>query len=139
MRRFAPFLLLLTFGACAQPHADYAAGVTVKPWLKTTVTANGAPIVYPAGAGEVTLAEVVLAPGAETGWHHHSIPVFAFVLEGTLEVLQEGGRTATFTAGQGLAEVVGVRHNGTNRGRAQVRLLVAYCGVTGMPATVKAP
>ena len=139
MRHGTCLLLLLALGACAKPQADYAAGATVKTWLKTTVTASGAPIVYPAGAGEVTLAEVLLAPGAETGWHHHPIPVFAFVLEGTLEVVQEGGRSVTFTAGQGLAEVVGVRHNGSNRGRAPVRLLVAYCGLAGLPTTVKAP
>jgi quercetin dioxygenase-like cupin family protein len=139
MRRGAPLFLLLAHAACSRPHAEYAAGVTVKPWLRTTVTAGGAPIAYPTGAGEVTLAEVILAPGAETGWHHHPIPVYAFVLEGTLEVVQEGGRAATFTAGQALAEVVGLRHNGTNRGSTRVRLLVAYCGVAGTPATVKAP
>lgn len=137
--RGALLLLLLAVPACRPPHSDYESGVTVKPWLKTATTADGSAIAWPAGPGEVTLAEVILAPGAETGWHRHPVPVFAFVLEGTLEVTLEGGRVNTFSTGQGLAEVLNVRHNGRNRGQTPVRLLVAYCGVQGQAVTVKAP
>jgi len=137
--RYAPLLLLLPLAACQKPHSGYSQGVTVKPWLKTAVRADGSPITYPAGPGEVTLAEVIIAPGAETGWHQHPIPVFAFVLEGTLEVALDGGRTLTYASGQGIAEVVNLRHNGSNRGTAPVRLLVAYCGVPGAALAVKDP
>ena len=138
MRRALP-LLLLAATACRRLQPGYGPGVTVKPWLQTATTADGSPIVYPTGAGEVTLAEVTIAPGAETGWHRHPVPVFAFVLEGTLEVQQEGGRTNTYAAGQGFAEALNVRHNGRNRGTTPVRLRVVYCGVKGEPITVKAP
>ena len=138
-KRAVLLVLLAAVSACQRPVAEYGAGVTVKPWLKTATTADGSPIAYPTGPGEVTLVEVTLAPGAETGWHHHPVQVLAFVLEGTLEVTLEGGRATTYAAGQGLAEVVQVRHNGRNRGRTPVRLLVTYCGVKGEPVTVKAP
>jgi quercetin dioxygenase-like cupin family protein len=137
MQRWATFFLVLALVACVKPHAGYGPGVSVKPWLNTTTTADNSPILYPAGPGEVSLAEVIIAPGAETGWHRHTIPVFAFVLEGTLEVALEGGRTLTYTAGQGIAEVMNTRHNGTNRGKAPVRLLVAYCGVKGEPLAIR--
>jgi quercetin dioxygenase-like cupin family protein len=137
MPRSTALVLLLVLEACAPPHAAYGPGVTMKSWLKTTTTADGSPIAYPAGPGEVSLAEVIIAPGAETGWHRHGIPVFAFVLEGTLEVALEGGRVLAYTAGQGIAEVVNVRHNGANRGKGPVRLLVAYCGSKGEPLAVK--
>ena len=137
--RSAPLLLVLAVTGCQRPHPDYAPGVTVKPWLKSALTSDGSAIAWPSGPGEVTLAEVWLAPGAETGWHRHPVPVFAFLLEGTLEVTMEGGRVHTYSTGQGLAEVLNVRHNGRNRGSIPVRLLVAYCGVKGEPVTVKLP
>jgi quercetin dioxygenase-like cupin family protein len=137
--RSAFLLLCLAFSACQRPHLDYGPGVTTKPWLKTATTADGSPITYPTGPGEVTLAEVIIAPGAETGWHLHPIPLFAFVLEGKLDVEMEGGKTFTYSAGQGIAELVNLRHNGSNHGKTPVRLLVAYCGVKGEPMSVKTP
>lgn len=142
MRRALLLLLLLALAGCAKPHTEgigYATGVTVRPWLKTLERADGTPIVFPAsGKPEVTLAEVILAPGAETGWHRHAIQVFAFVVEGALEVELADGRRTRYTAGQALAEVVDVDHNGRNTGQGSVRLLVVYCGTQGTPLSVKA-
>lgn len=142
MRRGLLLLALLLLAGCARPRTEgtgYAAGVTVRPWLKTMHRADGTPIVFPAvGKPEATLAEVILAPGAETGWHRHSIQVFAFVLEGTLEVELSDGRRTRYTSGQALAEVVDVDHNGRNAGQGAVRLLVVYCGTEGTPLSAKA-
>ncbi len=142
MSRVALALLPLVILACTRPQAGnpqagYGSRVSVTPWLKTSTTASGAPMAWPLGQGEVTMAEVVLAPGASTGWHVHPIPVFAFLLEGTLEVALEGGQTRTYHRGQAIAEVVNIRHNGINRSPGPVRLLVAYCGVKGEPTTLR--
>jgi quercetin dioxygenase-like cupin family protein len=59
---------------------------------------------------------IEIAPGAETGWHSHSIPSFAFILEGELEVRLKNGSVNRLKAGEALAEVVNTLHNGRNVG-----------------------
>src|SRR5437667_10862534 len=45
--------------------------------LATGTTVTGEPIRYPAGApARVTAVEITLAPGHETGWHLHPVPLF---------------------------------------------------------------
>ena len=65
--------------------ADYGNGVTTKVLKKTSVTENGRKISYPqTDRAEVSAMTVELAPGAETGWHEHPVPVYAYVMAGTL-------------------------------------------------------
>jgi quercetin dioxygenase-like cupin family protein len=80
---------------------------------------------------------VNIAPGAETGWHSHPIPVYAYVVEGTLEVELEGGQIITYRSGDAIIEVVNTLHNGRNRGSEEVRLVVFYTGAEGTPSVVK--
>ena len=54
---------------------------------KTSVTGNGQKITYPlTDKAEVTAMIVDLPPGAETGWHKHPVPVYAYVISGNLTV-----------------------------------------------------
>jgi len=48
---------------------------------------------------QVTSSIVTLEPGAETGLHFHEAPMYAYILEGTLEVTyqREGGEETKFT------------------------------------------
>lgn len=116
---------------------DATSSVTVTPLLKTETSWDGKAVVYPGGKAEVTGLIVELAVGGETGWHRHSIPSFAYVLEGTLEVTLTDGRKNRLQAGQALAEVVDVLHNGRNVGTTPVRLIVFYAGEAGRPLSQK--
>ncbi len=119
---------------------EYAGGVRTKVVLKTTSTTDGKPIAYPAtDHPEVTAMTVELAPGAETGWHAHPFPVYAWVLEGSLTVEIEGGKTYRFKAGDAIVEVVNTRHNGRNSGSTPVRLAVFYTGAEKTPNVVRTP
>ena len=71
---------------------DSPGGVSATMLKKGAVTGNGRKIVYPVtDKAEVTSMTVDLAPGGETGWHSHPVPVYAYVLAGTLDVeLEEG-------------------------------------------------
>jgi len=51
------------------------------PLLSTDKTIVGGPIAYPAGNAKVTANVIVLAPGQETGWHIHDVPLFGYLLE----------------------------------------------------------
>lgn len=124
----------------AFPALSYDSGVTFKTMLKATTTGNGQPITYlKTNCPEVTAAIVEIAPGGETGWHKHQIPVYAYVLEGTLLVLMDGSDPLTFQKGQAFVEVLNTAHNGKNTGKETVKLLVFYTGAADMPLSMKTP
>lgn len=134
-------LFLLSLGALPPPTAsgdEYGGAVAVRQIAKTTVTANGQPIEYPrTDKPEVTAAIVEIPPGAETGWHLHPVPVYAYILSGTLEVRTENGAVHTYRAGDAIIEMVDTPHNGYNRGTVPVKLVGFYTGGVGTPNTVE--
>jgi quercetin dioxygenase-like cupin family protein len=136
MRR-SLFLTCLLAASTASALENNGA-VTVTPLMKTSTSWDGKPLVYPAGQAEVSALIVEIAPGGETGWHQHPVPSFGVVLEGTLEVRLEDGRTRRIERGEALAEVVSTLHNGRNVGDAPLKLLVFYAGSSGTPLTIKA-
>ncbi|MBI4291034.1 MAG: cupin domain-containing protein [Betaproteobacteria bacterium] len=114
-----------------------SAQVQVSTVLKAHTSWDGKPIVYPSGKAEVSGLVVELAPGAQTGWHSHPVPSFAFILEGELEIEQRNGGVKRLKAGEAVAEVVNTFHNGRNVGTVPVRLVVFYTGMVGEKLTVK--
>ena len=84
--------LCLMFFTLSALGADYQNGVSATVLKKSSVTGNGQKIIYPVtDKAEVTARTVNLAPGAETDWHSHPIPVYAYVVEGMLDVEIEVG------------------------------------------------
>jgi len=59
---------------------------------------------------------VEISSGAETGWHLHTVPVYAYVLSGTLDVELADGKVLVFRKGDAVVEVQNLAHNGRNRG-----------------------
>jgi quercetin dioxygenase-like cupin family protein/membrane-bound inhibitor of C-type lysozyme len=128
----------LLFEGGPAPAAGYKSGVTSKLLTQTGVTADGRKIVYPVTTNpEVTAMLVEIAPKAETGWHKHDVPVYAYMLGGELEVLLEGGRKLTYKTGDAIIEVVGTMHNGINKGNEAARLVVFYTGSKGQPNVIR--
>lgn len=128
-------LILAPFSAGAE---DYAGGVQAKVLLKTTTAGNGDPLAYlKTDQPEVTVMTVDIAPGAQTGWHTHSVPVYAYVLSGSLTVNIEGHKSLEFKAGEVIIEVMNTRHNGINTGNFPVSLIVFYTGAKDMPNVFK--
>ncbi len=117
---------------------EYAGGVQAKVILKTGTTGNGDPIAYlRTEQPEITAMTVDISPGAETGWHSHSVPVYAYVLSGSLTVNIEGNIARQFKAGDVIIEVVNTRHNGINMGSVPVKLIVFYTGAKDIPNVLK--
>lgn len=118
----------------------YTKQIEVKTLVSTTKTACGQPIVYPkTDSPQVTAVMVEIPPGAETGWHLHPYPCYAYILSGNLVVQVKGGETHNLHAGEALMEVVNTPHNGMNKGSEPVRLVMFATGETGKPFTVKIP
>lgn len=63
---------------------------------------------------EMNLWTADLAPGAQTGKHHHPTPRFVIVLEGSVVLEMEGKAPQTFKAGQAFQEPPEVVHNFRN-------------------------
>ncbi|TRZ86783.1 MAG: cupin domain-containing protein [Methanosarcinales archaeon] len=112
---------------------EYSGGVQARVVLKTKNMSNGQPIAYlKIDNPEVTVMTVELAPAAETGWHTHPVPVYAYVLSGSLTVEVEGNNASIFQAGDAIIEVVNTRHCGKNNGVVPVRLVVFYTGAENL-------
>ena len=132
----AAFVLCLP---AAAPALDVSPVIKVTPLGRTTSSWDGAPLAYPAGQAEISAMLIEIAVGAETGWHLHPVPSFAYVLQGTLEVTLRDGRTKRLGPGEALVEVVNTQHNGRNVGTQPVRLVVFYAGAAGTALTLKPP
>ncbi|MGV8841502.1 MAG: cupin domain-containing protein [Bauldia sp.] len=134
--------LVLAIGAgsaAAQPAATTAApalpeayATLLTPLFSGKLTIVGQEIAYPAGVPNVTSAIVTIAPGAETGWHAHEVPLFVYVLQGTVTV--DYGSKGTRAAGPGstFLEAMNWPHNAHNYGDVPVKILAVYIGVEGV-------
>lgn len=132
--------LLFLFLVPSPASADsYSGGVQARLVVKTKSTTNGQPIAYlKADNPEVTVMTVELPPGSETGWHTHPVPVYAYVLSGSLTIEMEGKTTSVFNPGDAIIEAVDTRHCGKNLGDVPVKLVVFYMGAENLPNVAKA-
>lgn len=106
------------------------------PLLSAGETVVGERIVYPtATPAKVTAAVVSLAPGQETGWHTHGVPVLGYVIEGELEVDYGEAGVRLYRAGDAVLEAIGVPHNGRNVGTGPMRILAVFMGAEGLRTT----
>jgi len=120
----------------APPVERYSQDIKVTPVLTTSTTPDGKPIVYPQTENpEVRIILVEIPPGKETGWHIHPMPCYGYILSGSVTVTTEDGKSATYTEGQGLAELVNVPHIGKNNGTEPTRILMVVTGEKGVPVS----
>ena len=130
---------LLAFAGSAAAEEAYRPAVKVEPILKTTTTTSGDAIAYPDFTDpEVQSLIVEIPPGGETGWHLHPVPIYAYILSGSIEVESEGGAKRLFEAGESFAEMVNRKHDGRVVGDEPVRILMIVTGEKGKPFTEKA-
>jgi quercetin dioxygenase-like cupin family protein len=66
------------------------------------------------------------------------VPLFGYVLAGTITVHFADGKKNVFHQGEAFAESVDTLHNGVNEGTEPVQLLVFVAGEKQVPFTIKA-
>lgn len=136
MIRFLFLPIFLLFSALS--YSQYEKTIQIEPILKTDTTVIGQRIIYPQfDTNEVSILKITIGPNQSTGWHKHDIPVFAYVLEGTLTVEFENHETKLYPTGFGFAEVTGIFHKGTNYENKDLVLIAFYLGAKGKPLSVK--
>ena len=135
-------LALVTAGSAQQPASDNEAlpkGFKTTPVLKSVQTASNMTLAYPkAGQAEVVSVTGELEPGGRTSRHQHPVPVFVYVLEGTLTVQADGGEPREYPAGKAFVEDVNHWHQAFNKGATPVTILVVFMGEEGKPTTINA-
>jgi quercetin dioxygenase-like cupin family protein len=125
-------LLLVSSAAVAEPASG------TRTVLSTGTTVTNEPIRYPSGAPRINAVEITLAPGQQTGWHMHPVPMFGYILDGELTVDYGPKGQRVYRKGDGLMEAVDEPHNGRNLGTEPVKILAVVIGAEGMPASVPA-
>lgn len=123
--------------AQSEPPPAGPIGLTLTPVLQTGTTFTGQPIRFPQGANQFVAVLAEVAAGGQVGRHLHPNPLFVYMLEGTLTIEMEGHGTHAFRAGEGLAEVVNIWHNGRNLGDSPVRFLIVFAAQEGTPTIVR--
>ena len=84
------------------------------------------------------MALVELPPGAAEGRHAHPAEVFAFVLEGSVSLENEGSPTVTLKAGDVFHIAPGKVHQASNTGSTTAKLAVVFVAEKGKPLTTPA-
>lgn len=139
-RAYAALAAALSIGFLGGTFANARApAAEVHKLFSTSETIVGESIAYPTQTpAQLTAAVVTLQPGGETGWHHHGVPVFGYVLEGELTVDYGDKGQRVYRTGEGFAEAIHVLHNGRNTGNGKMRVLALFMAAEGLPTTIPA-
>jgi quercetin dioxygenase-like cupin family protein len=130
-------LLVSVTPARAQHTPVAPVGLKLTPVLETATTITGQAIRFPQGDNQFTAVIAEVAPGGQVGRHMHPVPLFVYMLEGTLSIEMDGHGVHTFNAGQGFAEVTNAWHNGRNPTDKPVRFLIVFAGQKGTPNLIR--
>lgn len=138
---FLPIMAAIGIACAEQPTShNYSTSIQVTPLLQTSKTAAGQPMSYPVTNNpEFTAILVEIPPGAETGWHKHPFPCYAYMLSGEVSVELESGTVNHFGAGEAFVEVTNMFHNGKNLGSEPAKLVMFVTGEKNKPFTIKRP
>jgi quercetin dioxygenase-like cupin family protein len=126
------------------PAPSPVATISSSPLLKAAeTTILDQLIAYPAvPPAQVSSSILTVPPGVATGWHFHTAPMYAYILEGTLTVTYEteaGVVEKVYRAGEAIMEAVGTHHNGVNNTTSPVRVLVVNIGAEGVANSTLVP
>jgi quercetin dioxygenase-like cupin family protein len=87
---------------------------------------------------EAVMVWVDLPVGAAEGKHLHNAEVFAFVVEGTVTLENEGAAKVTLKAGDHFTYTPGKWHEAVNVGTTPAKVAVVFVAEKGKPLTVPA-
>ena len=112
----------------------------LSPVSKDSTTIAGEPLAYLATpTPEVSSAIMTIPPGTSTSWMTHPVPIYIYVLEGTLTVVFAEGQTRTFGAGEAFLQARTKWHHGRNDGKGTVRFLAVSLGARDVPDILHPP
>jgi quercetin dioxygenase-like cupin family protein len=126
-------MAMLASGIAISVRAEDA-GYETRPLLDTTADILGKPVRYPEGTPRITSGIVTIEPGEAGKLHRHMVPMYAYVIQGTVTVDYGEAGIREYRRGEAIIEAQDVPHRGMNKGDDQVVLLVVYMGAEGTPS-----
>ena len=106
--------------------------------LETDKTVTGETIHYPGGMkADIKAMVVVIKPGEKTEVHRHGVPLYAYMLSGTLEVDYGPHGKKIYHTGDNFMEAMDQFHQGENTGTDDVKILAVFMGGNGQPTVIK--
>lgn len=137
MKKFAFFFLVCVSGFAAKAQ-QYSGNLRIEKMMDSSVNSAGQKIVYPEFKDpQVKMMKITFPPGETTGWHKHKIPVFSYIMQGTLTVEMEDHTITEFKENSCFAESYGLYHKGTNKQETDLVVFVVYLGGDGHSLSVK--
>jgi quercetin dioxygenase-like cupin family protein len=109
------------------------------PMASPSTDVLGRALSYPAGTPEVRAYRITLPPKSATILHKHPVPLYAYILSGTLEVDYGAKGRKTYRAGDNFLEAVDWCHAGRAVGDVPVVLISVYIGADKIKNTVACP
>jgi quercetin dioxygenase-like cupin family protein len=101
----------------------------VEELLQSEVNSMGQKIRYPeVNNAKVTMTKITFPPGETTGWHKHNIPVFSYIIKGTLTVETEDGKVMKYKENTCFSESYNIYHKGTNKENTNLVVMAIYLG-----------
>ncbi len=94
---------------------------------------------YLAGAPQIAVMKFTIPPQTALPIHKHPAINAAYVVDGEITVVQEGGIQRSFKKGEVIIEMVDKWHHGINQGSVPVELVVFYATTNDLPLAVKKP
>jgi len=126
---FAAFLFTCALGAPTAPARAEGPYQKVQPLLTASSNVLDEKLLLPDGSPLlVTSMIVTIEPGEATALHKHGVPVYIYILSGTVTVDYGEKGTKTFGPGTAFMEAMDFWHRGTNPGTEPVRILAVYMG-----------
>lgn len=127
------FVSLLVTGEafCLGSHIQEDPKIRVKKIMDTEENIIGQKIVYPAGQAHIRSEVITVPPKTAIPWHEHLVPMYAYVLEGEIEVDYEDNGVKTIKNGEAMIEAVNLPHKGLNKTNKTAKVLVVYVAATG--------
>ena len=92
---------------------------------------------YLTNAPEIALMRYSIPPKTALPIHQHPSINAAYVMEGEVTVVKEGGGERTFRKGEAIIEMVGQWHYGKNQGTIPTELIVFYATAKDLPLAIK--
>ncbi len=118
-------------------HAENVSSAKREVLVESDLSWNGTKYThYPAGAPQLTVLKLTIAPHSALPWHTHPFPNTGYVLSGELTIHdKESGKSVTYHEGQAFAESVDRVHRGET-GDAETVLIITYAGTVGQPTSI---
>ena len=92
---------------------------------------------YLTSTPEVAVMKFTIPPQTALPIHKHPAINAAYVVDGEITVIQEGGIQRAFKKGEVIVEMVDKWHHGINQGSVPVELVVFYATTKDLPLAIK--